>query len=219
MGANKTLMVSVMRAVLAAFVCGVGCTSCASFQKEKSGAELRKEGYEALLRTVKPGMYRRQLYAVLPPHETPLSVPPLLMAVAYTGSTASPLFRPHMECHFMDEECYAVVFYQLENGSEYGLRDIAPRHGTMPDSIDFAPSKLSDWIPFGKGKSPSKENPDDIVLDVSPVHLTRKAPDRLQIPATASPLQEEGKLFGRKIAIEPGADSPLPMAPSPEVEN
>jgi hypothetical protein len=195
----------------------MGLASCSSFTKEKSGAEVRKEGYAALLKTVKPGMYRRQLYAVLPPQETPLSVPPLLMAVAYTGSTASPLFRPHMECHHLDEECYLIVFYQLKKGAEYGLRDITSRKALSSalDSTDTTPDSSSEWIPFRKGQPPSKENPDDIILSVSGIHFTNGAPGKLLIPATGSPIQEEGELFGRGMVGEPRADFPLPMTSSP----
>lgn len=157
-----------------------GCLlSCASFKKEKSGAELRKEGYEALLKTVKPGMYRRQLYAVLPPFRAPLAKPPTMLPLVLTEDGKSTKTDAHMECHELDDELFLAVYYQLKNAREYGFTqsviDPMPptrRTGERTGSIFITPDVVTcailrpthEWFPFRGHRPVSKENPDDIIV-------------------------------------------------------
>jgi hypothetical protein len=211
-------MVSMMRAAVVVLVLGAGFTSCASFKKEKSGAELRKEGYDALLKTVKPGMYRRQLYAVLPPCEKPKAQPPRVCGVA-----GILMYWAHQERHQMDPDCYLDVHYQLKNGNEYRKLKAAPTPRTTkastrkpvpltPDSIDaLLTAEARELTDFVEDEVPSKENPDDIIISISGVHLVSQAPKQLHLGITVSPTQEQGFIFGRARETVPL----LPMAVEP----
>jgi hypothetical protein len=193
------------RVIQACFISSVavmGLASCSSFTKEKSGAEIRKEGYAALLKTVKPGMYRRQLYAVLPPCEKPMAKPPSVCGVAGVL-----MYFAHAETHKLDTECHLRVAYQLKNGDEYKTSKTAPprrskaraskQAGSItPDSIDallFA--EVSIETPFVTGRTPSRENPDDIIMSISDVHL-ESASEAISLEITISPTQEHGRKFG-----------------------
>jgi hypothetical protein len=180
----------------------MGLASCSSFTKDKSGAEIRKEGYNALLKTVKPGMYRRQLYAVLPPHGKPVARPPDLFAFV-----SVPVYGAHQETHVLDDECYVTVHYQLKDGKEYtrptrGTRG-PTRSGTKantpitPDSID---QLLEEATLLARHEMPSRENADDIIISVSEVHISTASPRIVEMPTmTGFPTQEHGVKFGRPI--------------------
>ncbi|QIF01160.1 hypothetical protein [Roseimicrobium sp. ORNL1] len=218
MGTTRTLMVSMMRAAVAAVLCGAGFTSCASFQKEKSGAELRKEGYEALLKTVKAGMYRRQLYAVLPPCEKPKAQPP-----SFCGIGGVTMYWAHQETHKLDPECHLTVCYQLKNGGEYrrrnewALRTTKPPatkpFALTPDTID-ALLKAEAFVltEFAEDEVPSKENPDDIIMSISGVHLTSPLSKQIPMEITISPTQQQGFILGRRT--EKGPDLPMTVEPA-----
>ncbi|WP_147263194.1 hypothetical protein [Roseimicrobium gellanilyticum] len=192
-----------MRTAVVALLLGAGLTSCASFKKEKSGAELRKEGYDALLKTVKPGMYRRQLYAVLPPHKKPTAQPPSVCAFAGVL-----MYWAHHERHELDPECHLEVSYQLKNGNEYKRRkrsmhgtpvNLSSMHPITLDTIGKLLMEASAQTQFADGETNSKENPDDIILSVSKVHLKDEHPAEFGIPAyTIHPTQEHGVKFGRE---------------------
>lgn len=205
-------MISVMKAVVVFLVFGAGFTSCANFQKENSGAELRKEGYEALLKTVKPGMYRRQLYAVLPPCEKPKAKPPSLFGVAGVG-----LYWAHREKHQLDPECYLEVCYQLKKGDEYQKRKTPSLRGPKvssrkpvalnPDSIDgLLSAQALVTQDFVEGEVPSKENPGDIIMSISGVHLASNPERKIFLELTPNPTQENGFIFGSK-------PEPFPLLP------
>lgn len=193
-----------LRLISGVFACSL--VSCATFTKEKSGAELRKEGYEILLQTVKPGMYRRQLYAVLPPYKKPAARPP------FPGSVYGlQFFSAHQEKHALDEECHLVVHYQLKNRGEYPSEGRLVK-GKLPtiDELLYSTSAVYpviDWI------VPSKENPNDIILSVSGVCL--KDDSQIFWEETLDPTQEHGVKFGREMEsrndfpFRPGA--PLPF--------
>ncbi len=196
-------------------VLGAGLTSCASFKKEKTGAELRKEGYEALLKTVKPGMYRRQLYAVLPPCRTPLAEPPSMKPLVHTEDGWSTKTDAHMECHDLDDECFLVVYYQLRNGREYGFPQSAidpPPPKRDKGSVQITPDiahvcgflPMSESVPFRKGQPHSKENPDDIIVSTLGV-FSRAVP----VPNFGSqyiqfPFQRPGARIGRPLSVGVG---------------
>lgn len=191
-----------MRTAIVALMLGAGLTSCASFKKEQSGAELRKEGYEALLKTVKPGMYRRQLYAVLPPCEKPMALSPQFSGRLFSA----PIFNEHMEWHRLDEECLLQVRYQLKD-----QRDYPSRTGSFPKTRALDPrSTVNEGpkIPEGK-RVPSKENPDDILTSISSVQLSTGAQDFPVITVTTSPWQETGNIYGRKPLSVSGEDFPF----------
>lgn len=183
-----------MRTAIVALMLGAGLTSCASFKKEQSGAELRKEGYEALLKTVKPGMYRRQLYAVLPPYKKPMARPPVIggrifMLPSIPGREG---YLAHQEKHELDEECWVIVNYQLRDGKEY-----PPPPQSKSLSLDSLISKPK--------RTPlvmrSKENPDDIIYSVSAVCLKSSHAETSSLAfSTFLPTQENAILFGRKDA-------------------
>ena len=65
---------------LASRLCALGLLafSLGACSSDKTGAALRKEGYDAILKNIKPGMHRRQLYALLPPARKPTAYPPRL---------------------------------------------------------------------------------------------------------------------------------------------
>jgi len=211
MGADRTLMVSMMRAAVVVWMLGAGLTSCASFKKEKSGAELRKEGYEALLKTVKPGMYRRQLYAVLPPYKKPLAKPPLEGTVV-----ALQLYWAHQEKHELDEECHLMVHYQLKTGREYPTKRRVEK-GMWPSTIDELLSATALGSPTNDRTVPSKENPDDIILSVSKVRLNDELAELMLPEDTLHPTQEHGVKFGRERESRNDfpfrAGPPSPFAP------
>ncbi len=195
-----------MRAAFVAWVLGAGLTSCASFQKEKSGAELRKEGYEVLLKTVKPGMYRRQLYAVLPPCEKPKALSPQFSGRFFSA----PFFNEHMEWHRLDEECLLLVKYQLKNQREYPSRTGSFPKTQAPDhrsTVNEGPRILE-----GK-RVPSKENLDDIITSISPVQLSTGTPNFPVMSFTTSPWQEAGNVHGRKPLVASGLDFPFVFPP------
>ena len=185
-----------LRLLLIFGVLACGLASCASFKKEKSGAELRKEGYEALLKAVKPGMYRRQLYAVLPPYKMPMARPP------FPGAFAGlQLYYAHLEKHELDEECWLAVRYQIKNGKEYPEQEPVAT-GKRPATIDelLVATELLD--PPLHRKVPSRENPDDIILSISSVCPKDRPFSDFYSEDTSNPTQEHGWKFGRKMEIQ-----------------
>lgn len=185
-----------MRTATVALMLGAGLTSCASFKKEQSGAELRKEGYEAILNTVKPGMYRRQLYAVLPPYKKPMARPPMLI-------DTKGFFLAHNERHMLDPECYFLIHYQPKDGNEYRKHkwneprsDIRSANksidGLLTEAIRKARGGDGSWakFEFTRPEVLSEENPDDIILAISQVHLTTESEEPFWIEITRAPTQE-----------------------------
>lgn len=179
-----------------AFAVTAGLASCSSLTREKSSVELRKEGYETLLKKVKPGMYRRQLYAVLPSYRKPIARPPVV------GGTPFMLPCPpdryphwaHQELHKLDDECWLVVNYQLKDGNEYPAPP-EPRNGT---SIDGLLTKA--MSPSPPRMTHSRENPDDIIFSISNVCQKSKATEASDFQfSTHVPTQEQGILFGRAL--------------------
>lgn len=182
-----------------------GLVSCSGLTRERSGAELRKEGYDMLVKTVKPGMYRRQLYAVLPPFKKPMAKPAQQWGVAGLLT-----YTPHQEVHELDEECRLVIDYQLKNGGEY--KDPREKNwGRDPRTID----ELMDmFASIAASRVPPKQNPDDIITSISEVLLKAEPSPPPNYGGTVSPTQEHGVLFGREPAAGP-LPPPRPISPFP----
>lgn len=172
-----------------------------------------------LVKTIKPGMYRRQLYAVLPPYITPIAKPPTIHSVFYTDSGATYVFMPHQETHEMDEECMIIVQYQLRSGAEYLKR------GASLDPLDLRarPTKWSDVgsdgvlnypsgiSPYRESEMPSKENPDDIIVSLSSLHTKSHPGGKHPKVLLASPTQKHGEVFGRATPPTSTMEFPFPM--------
>lgn len=188
----------------------------------KSGAALRKEGYDAIVRNIKPGMYRRQLYALLPPARTSEAQPPELL-----GIIGIALYTEHREKHDLDDECYLNVRYQLKNGKDYANPrygksvQIAPK-GKLPpgaDSIDalLNPSPyeidllLDSSNRFKPGVVPSRENPDDIITSISTTLLVNDPVRTIDFGTTVSPTQDSFR-FGRDLSRTQTPTKPATVA-------
>jgi hypothetical protein len=182
-------------------------SACSS---DKTGAELRKEGFDAILKNIKPGMYRRQLYALLPPMHKPTAYPPRVSYFHWKGSAP---YSDHREEHPLDDECSLEVTYQLKNGKEYAEprseRDKVFRtkgsssKRLTPDSIDellsaaaCPPLPYNDR--FRAGPLPSRENPDDIIVSVSETLIHTQPGDVMTFGTMFYPTQDNLK-FGRRI--------------------
>jgi hypothetical protein len=135
--------------------------SCRSTQETD-----RQKDYDELAECIKPGMYRRQLYAVLPPMEKPVATP---VRVAVDSIWTHPLEK---EKHRLDPEHLLEVTYYAKN--PLGRTSSPPKRSSkvrIPDTIDgFLEDAFS---PPGK-PGPSKESPDDVIAWISPVQFKRR---------------------------------------------
>jgi hypothetical protein len=179
---------------------------------------LRKEGYDSIVKNIKPGMHRRQLYALLPPMRKPQAEPPRMWD--FVGSLQ---YTEHVETHELDDECHLMVSYQLKDGSEYltpssllAQRRAKKGHSLTPDSIDICPpivvkpdgidkllKQLGIEAPkFKTGPVPSMENPDDIVTAISRTRfMTRTdidSEDKISFLRVTSAPTQDATAFGRE---------------------
>ena len=141
------------------FVLGAGLISCDPAGGGKVQPESSKQHYETLLKTVKPRMSRRELYAVLPPHTTPAAFPAAFSGRAYSAG----LYYAHQEKHELDEAYFLVVEYQVRTESDYEkpAREAAAK----------VPLKTKTGLEFEGLPVRSMENPDDIIERISLVQI------------------------------------------------
>lgn len=135
--------------------------SCTSTQETD-----RQKGYGELAECIKPGMYRRQLYAVLPPMEKPVTVP-ILTALASVWT--HPFEK---EKHRLDPEHFLEVTYYARN--PLGRTSSPSKRSSKvrtPDTID---GLLEDAFGPSSKPGPSKESPDDVIASISRVQFERR---------------------------------------------
>lgn len=130
----------------------------------------RERAYRHLASLVKPGMLRRQLYALLPPKDTPLATPPGIESIIGVA-----IFSTHRERHLLDSDFCLEVYYRIDNPKEYGieLRRGKPKAlppSTQPNSIDAllaSPPTNIEGVEWSHGKTvPSCQNPNDVIVAV-----------------------------------------------------
>jgi hypothetical protein len=164
-----------MRMAVTLGTCCVLALSLGTCSSYKTGVELRKEGYDEIARSIKPGMHRRQLYALLPPMRKPVADPPFAFPI---HSLPGPSVYQHRERHELDEECHLIVHYQLKDEPEHTYRRAKKPAATTPESIDA----LLAAITLPSPSTPSKENPNDII-----VHISRTFVEPQRIPDSTEP--------------------------------
>lgn len=145
---------------LAVAVFAGAMVSCTSTQETD-----RQKGYGELAECIKPGMYRRQLYAVLPPMEKPLATPfPVAVASMWT-------YPFNKEKHRLDPEHFLEVTYYARN--PLGSTPSKPKRSSKVRSPGTIDGLIEDVFgPPGK-PGPSKESPDDVIASISPVQFNR----------------------------------------------
>jgi len=154
-------MISVPRFCLLSLLT-LGLGACAS--SKYRDATLRKKGYDRIVKSIRPGMTRQQLYALLPPARRPTASPPL------TNSPASQGCTQREDTHPLDDVCLLLVRYQLKNPAEY-----PPPPKSRPHTGKEEPASLEQLMDTPEGYSrtwvPSRENPGDIVTAISLTQL------------------------------------------------
>ncbi|WP_038166216.1 hypothetical protein [Verrucomicrobium sp. BvORR106] len=146
---------------LAVAVFAVTMVSCASTQETD-----RQKGYGELAECIKPGMYRRQLYAVLPPMEKPVATP---VAVAAYSIWTYPFEK---ETHRLDPEHFLEVTYYVRN--PLGRTSSKPKRSSKVPSPDTIDGFIEDAFGPPSKPGPSKESPDDVIASISPVQFKRQ---------------------------------------------
>jgi hypothetical protein len=117
--------------------------SCA-LTPERREQVARQKHYEQLLARVKPGMTRRQLYAILPPIGVPIATPPQCSAIIGFAH-----FTPLMETHLLDADFSLRTQFRVAKVSEYP--------SAWPTSMDA-------FLARGTSTMPSRQNPRDELL-------------------------------------------------------
>ncbi len=160
-------------------------SGCAGFHFEKpgSGKDQTLIAFSEIVEGIPMGITRRQLYAMLPPAQTPIARPPVMVSMA-----GVPFFSEHEEMHPLAEGLCVDVFYQLATRKDFetyaSKRERHPRKSNgqtvgQSSSGGQLSSQMIDELLVGEAfpiafTVRSLENPNDIVTAIGPV---RKASD------------------------------------------
>lgn len=172
-GSKMMFRIVILTATMILTIGMTGCQNVINLSKSddlQSHKDQRERAYRRLVGFVKPGMLRRQLYALLPPKDTPMATPPGIEHIIGMA-----IFSTHRERHLLDSDFCLEVYYQIDNPKEYGIelrksKQKALQPSNQPNSIDAllaSPPTIIDGVEWSHGKKvPSRQNPNDVIVDV-----------------------------------------------------
>lgn len=117
-------------APILSIVLGLVLSGCASSRSDPRG--VRRNGYCRISSHLTSGMTRRQLYALLPPAETPRAEP----AALFSLDGASVTYFPHTERYRIDREFEVIAQFRLATARDYqSYQRLATRNYSSIDAM------------------------------------------------------------------------------------